>query len=159
MGKVYIVIFARWKMADLSELRNERELIRIKILEGCVSEVRKLYAISDERIKGILVDDLEQLVDKYESLNKHLEQLPQTPSPIHFDAATAKRIRIGAEITQAKLAEILDIDFGQVSLWEGGRKIPTPYSKNTGLRGTGGEKYLTWLAEKGYDPYNLRPNK
>ena len=146
-------------MADLSELRHEHELIRIKILEGCVSEVRKLYAVSDERIKRNLVDDLEQLVDKYESLNKHLEQLPQTPSSVHFDAATAKRIRIGADITQAKLAEILNIDFSSISVWEGGKKIPTPYSKQTGLKGKGGEKYLGWLAEKGYDPYNLKSNK
>ncbi len=146
-------------MADLSELRQEHELIRIKVLEGCISEFRKLYAVSDERIKGSLVNDLEQLVDKYESLNKYLEQPLQAPSSAHFDAATAKKIRIGADITQARLAEILDIDFGQVSLWEGGKKIPTPYSKQTGLKGTGGEKYLRWLAERGYDPYNLKSGK
>ncbi len=70
-----------------------------------------------------------------------------------FDPKTAYEIRKKAGLSQNQLANAINGDrishFNKkISKYENGRETPTPNSE-------GGIKYLQWLKEQGYNPFNL----
>lgn len=79
-----------------------------------------------------------------------------------FDAKKAKSIRVSLGIDLEDLAESIkgrdrkNIQYYLARVWkfENGRRIPTP-SVNRSGKCSAAHRYLTFLAEHGYDPYGI----
>lgn len=74
---------------------------------------------------------------------------------LHFDNGTASEIRIAARLSERELAETLGQDIPlfahqQIRSYEKGKTKPS-----NPPRGMVSTKYMLWLKEKGYNPFNI----
>ena len=115
--------------------------------------------IAKERLSiaetGLLQKYYEAIREKYEK-NKILEGLERVltgkeiiKSIEPFNPKKAAIIRVMSELNQKSLAKKLGVSQSTIAQYETGQIIPSyPMTKHM-------EKYLDWLASRGYNPYNI----
>ncbi|MFA6461161.1 MAG: hypothetical protein WCV90_02755 [Candidatus Woesearchaeota archaeon] len=149
------------------------EELRIKhnhsFFQECLDRARVIYAAKGEQLEGYLVS----LTEAYnraplrykEEVQRNLERTILTLEGIVldreesasskrlrrialFDYQKAEEIRVKAGLTTYQLEDVLGVK--GVQHYEDGSRIPT-----NPPRGEFSKKYLAWLKEQGYNPYDL----
>ena len=125
-----------------------------EILDGYLDRIETVYTHLEPLQKEMLFSDLEKLVGQFEaSPIKHSTYQPRANS--NFDGQEAKKVRLEAGLSIPHLIEDLQIvsrgALQSISDYEKGKKNPSNPPK-----GDLPTKYISWLAELGYDPYGLK---
>lgn len=121
------------------------EIARDNLLEAYFSEIRESYKSSNLDQKSI-IGSLEYLVCR-------LKSKKESRKNNSFDYLEARRVRENAGLSQGELAKKLEFTGAgniKISLYERGVKTPSNPPQSEKAR-----KYLEWLKEQGYNPYNL----
>ncbi len=104
----------------------------------------RLYFLVPSEERRSINSALEEIITKIERFKP-----PQSP-PSSFDSERATKARLEAGFNYGKqLAAHLQISAAAVCRYESGQLPQNPKGKSV-------TKYLLWLKEKGYDPYNLK---
>ena len=113
------------------------------LVNSYLGRLREVYAGGTEVIKNSIVGELELLVGEAESSFSIQKKYT-------FDSAIAESLRIKAGYkTQRELASHLNISNAHISNYESGKKIRKKHP-HPNIR-----KYLIWLKEQGYNPFDL----
>ncbi len=111
---------------------------QLGMIEAYLIQIKNSYKSLPEGKRKIVMYGLERVVEAVE--NKE-EENP-------FNSSEAKRVRKEAKLSQKKLADNLDTSPQNISRYETG-EIPSL------KEGTSGRRYIEFLKEKGYDPFNI----
>ncbi len=133
------------------EYRNKISKAREK-LDGAKDEILNAYLSAvEEKYKGLSADEQETFLEKLDEILEH-----DIKSPF-FDRSLARKIRTDLGISQKDLAEQLTSDPKDqqavsvaISRYETQRK-----KLDRSLKMGAPIKYLGWLKEHGYNPFNL----
>lgn len=138
------------KHSRLQELRNQLNEDFNLLIDLYFNEVRTKYTDFDEEGRNFIESRLEHLIGELDQFEIKERKITK------FDGILAKRVRAstGLSITQLVKNE-LKIDpnkgyDGAISCFERGKRIPHYPSKGKYLN-----RYLLWLKDHGYNPYNL----
>ena len=127
-----------------NQLYNTSSEARAKEDETFVKECKTLC----ERIIAIMAESATR-----ELKVRLLTDLKDMASNYVFNPETARTLRINAGLSQRQLAGLIGWHEGEgqsrMSFYETGKKIPTI------AEGGFNQKYLAWLKEQGYNPYQL----
>ncbi len=122
-------------------LRNVQEAERI-LFDTYLSVIKETYDVADVQKKSMIRDGLERLVYDLEK--------PLVIDNLIFDKKKAREIRSRLHLTGVQLAEKLGVRADNISHYEhtGIARHPLKQEKPQ-------YKYLLWLKEQGYNPFNL----
>lgn len=119
-----------------NKLRETKERLSLVEIDSYLQRVKENYLSSNERKRNHILKQLGIFIRKFA-----------------FDPLRAKQIREEAELTQSELAEELgltrDAGQGKIATYEGGYHRPG----NPPWGGT--KKYMLWLKDQGYNPFDL----
>jgi|SRR3989344_2178055 len=133
----------------MDEIRNAQEEVE-------KAKVGLIQAYLDGIIRDYRISGPEQRIDIQQGLEKFLTGLEDGKIPRvilvendrSFSSEKAKEIRLASNFTIKGLAEELGLSKGVINSYEIG-KIPKNH-KNLRL-----QRYLSWLKEQGYNPFNI----
>lgn len=121
-------------------VRKELELIDIYF-----ERIKKIYSTLNAVQKEALDRGLEALIKGAE-----IGEIPMfyKPRPL-IDPAKAKEVRINSGLSLRTLSSKLGLSYSAILNYESGRV------KNLSAEDTKTRKYIEWLKEQGYNPFNL----
>lgn len=131
----------------VGEAKAEVEKARFTLVEAYLTKIKETYLSLPAEKKDIFVNRLEQIAITAGSNFSKLD-LKKYVILSPYDPEVAKAIRQKAELSQKQLANQLGSNQVALSRYESGSYFPKPTTKN-------GKKYLAWLKEQGYNPYDL----
>lgn len=121
-----------------------------KQFQRYVEQLREIYNVIDNAQRVVVNGDLERLLEEISKKpRKNNRSAGLNKKRAKFDFKRAVKIRMKNKLSQAELAEIIDIDAGRLSRYETGKVTPCSKKSQATLR------YLGWLKIKGYNPLEL----
>ncbi|MEK6939987.1 MAG: helix-turn-helix domain-containing protein [Nanoarchaeota archaeon] len=124
----------------VTEAKAEVEGAKLNLLGAYLSKIQAVYTRISPEQKDDFLANLEKIVIK-------LEQNP-LPKPGLYDTSKGREIRKGLGLSKKELAEFIGVQNRMLYRYENGEVSPRPTNKV-------GQKYLAWLKDQGYNPYNL----
>lgn len=140
---------------NLKKAKEQLEIAQTNLLETYLSRIKETYLNLESKQKGAVLNGLDSLVTSIE--NKTLKYFSPKREHIgtnsNFDGKKAREIRTQAGLTYEELVKNLELKVyarGVINSFEVGRTKPrNPPRTNLA------KKYINWLKENGYNPYNL----
>ena len=123
------------RMEKIGKAKAELERARENVLESYFTQITINYRTSDERSKNLIIKGLERLL----VVKGH-----------GFNGEKARKIRMGSNLTLKDMGYIIGVQPTFIGLLELGRAYPGNPTK-----GELTKKYLLWLKEHGYNPFDL----
>lgn len=115
-----------------------------KLLDTYFDQIRERYMEGDFNVRFYLIGKLEKIVKG---------EMPQFERGFLFDGSKAREIRLSKNLTYRALSKKLNVAVASLTSYEKGNCVPR------GTKGKGGRRYLEWLKDEGYDPFNLNSEK
>lgn len=113
-----------------------------KLVDAYCDRIRELYQSSSSQRQNWLIGRLEKIVGQLE--------IEHNPPSGPFDPEIARRVREQEHISQGKLALQLQTSLKSIQRYE-----TVGYFKGITMKEKKAGRYLEWLKERGYNPYNL----
>lgn len=129
------------------------EIAKLNLVEAYLAKIRDVYMGVSFHQKDIFLNNLERIVLALEQNPTPRNVKPRNVKcmPSSYDPIKAKELRKCAGLSAIELGEtVLDSksSYRQIYRYESGEISPRPTNKV-------GKKYLNWLKEQGYNPFNL----
>lgn len=121
-----------------NELNQSQSGAYEKLFDSYFAEIKQRYMVSDNLTRLFLIGRLEEIT-------KGVVQIPSL-----FNGKKAKQIRLNKDLTLRGLVKEVQMPLGSLVNYEKG-----VYSPRVGSRGKGSRKYLEWLKEQGYNPFDI----
>ena len=131
----------------LEEAKVELETAKLNLLGAYLAKIKSVYV-------GISLEQKDYFLTNLEKMVLTLEQnpLPKRRSRFNlhslYNPSQGRGIREGIGCSRKELAERIGMSARMLYRYENGEYFPRPSI-------TVGRKYLLWLKEQGYNPYNL----
>lgn len=131
---------------QVNEAKAEIESARLKLVDAYLERLRNVYQV-------LILSDRDGFLNGLEKIVKHLEINPLPREGRNqtglYNPELAREAREHAGVTQVGLAKHLGLKYSSmINRYERGVFDPKPRNKTA-------KKYLTWLKEHGYNPYNI----
>ncbi|HLC59886.1 MAG TPA: hypothetical protein VJJ52_00480 [Candidatus Nanoarchaeia archaeon] len=127
---------------SIEEVRAMVSEVGIRLLDAYYRKIKELYSSSNGQRQRWVIGRLESLVSRLER--------EQNPLSNPFDLGIAREIREHEHISQLKLSLQINTSVKSISRYE----TADYFFKNERLSKTE-IRYLEWLKERGYNPFNL----
>lgn len=131
----------------IEEARKNLEQAQLGMIEVYLEIINNSYKNLSDVKRGEVVQGLERVACLINTPPVHKGTKGVILNP--FNKLEARVTRIKTELTQNQVAERLGISQGCLAKYESGIVIPHPYRKGNG------RKYLEFLKQNGYNPYNI----
>lgn len=118
-----------------------------ELLETYLQKLQDAYPKMLPAQRERTYSDLEKLTEQWEDFDPISSLAVAIDGP--FNPAKAKSVRRGTRSNREELAKQLGVSTALIGLYESGRAPSTPPNSRKS------HKYLYWLKEQGYNPYNL----
>ena len=126
----------------INKARRDVEVAKNKLLKVYFESIRQRYIGSNEAYRAQIISELEKLLEG--------QTIGESKQIILFDGSIAREIRKKAGLRQKDLGNKAGFTQGYLSHIENGRQ---PRQNDHHREKT--RKYLRWLKEHGYNPYNI----
>jgi len=133
----------------VGEAKTGIEEAKLNLLDVYLVKLRDVYTAVPPELKDTFLSNLEQIVVTLEQ-NPCPTGRSKFKMPGLYDPYQGRSIRENAGLSAEDLGETLSTKsaYRQIYRYESGETSPRPTTKI-------GKKYLLWLKEQGYNPYNL----
>ena len=123
--------------ADINSIQNEAYN---RLFDSYFNKIKERFTKGNNKTRIYYIGKLEEIA---------AEEIPKMDRKYFFDANKAKSIRLKNGLSLRGLAQIVKMPLQSLVSYEKGFYAPGS------RKGKGGRRYLEWLKDQGYEPFNL----